>query len=93
MLETVFDHSLTPDEIEELGFLDSWLDIRHGLSFPDPLTETGYRETVTAPAALFDLGLLFEYRGDEAKRDAYWAQVPDTATQYQLGFDNDAIAI
>lgn len=87
-METVFDHTLTPDEIEECGFLDSWLDVRHGLTFPDPLTEQGYRATITKEAAMFDLGLLYDVRGDVAKRDSYWDQVPQKAQEYKLGFDN-----
>lgn len=86
-METVFDHNLTPDEIEELGFLDSMLCLRHGVEFPDPLTPAGYIETVTQEGTLFDLGLLFDHRKDIATRDRYWSQVPDLAQQYLLGFD------
>ena len=87
-METVFDHNLTPDEIEELGFLASFsLSLRHGLEFPDPLTGTGYRNTISSEGVLFDLGLLYDYRGDETRRDSYWNQVPELAQQYRLGFD------
>ncbi|QDK80849.1 hypothetical protein EXU85_20440 [Spirosoma sp. KCTC 42546] len=87
-METVFDHNLTPDEIDELGFLASFsLSLRHGLEFPDPLTAQGYQATISAEGALFDLGLLYDFRGDAAKTEQYWSQVPELAQQYRLGFD------
>jgi hypothetical protein len=87
-METVFDHNLSPEEIEDFGFLDSLsLEFRHGLGFPDPLTEQSYRNTITLKASLFDLGLLYYHRGDEVKSEQYWATVADKALQYKLGFD------
>lgn len=90
-METVFDHNLTPDEIDELGVLDHWVNVRHNLVFPVPYTEQGYRDTITPAGAILDLGLLYLSRGDEAKADAYWAQVPDKAAEYRRGQDYQVI--
>lgn len=87
-METVFDHDLTSDEVADYGFLESFsLELRHGLEFPDPLTEQGYRDTITPEASLFDLGLLYYHRENNAKAEFYWQHVADQALQYKLGFD------
>ncbi|GAB3973771.1 hypothetical protein GCM10028806_28330 [Spirosoma terrae] len=90
-METVFDHNLTPDEIDELGVLDRWINVRHNLVFPEPYTEEGYRATITPGGALFDLGLLYLNRGDEAKAEVYWSQVPDKVAEFKRGMDYQVI--
>lgn len=91
-METIFDHNITPDELEA-GFLPYALEIRHGLDFPDPLTEQGYRDSITQEAAIFDLALLFEFRGDEGKAEEYFEQVPEKAAEYKRGFDDLVLPI
>lgn len=91
-MEAIFDHDITSDELEA-GFLPYALEIRHGLDFPDPLTEQGYRDSITQEAATFDIALLYEYRGDEAKAELYFSQVPEKAAEYKRGFDDQMFAI
>lgn len=92
-METIFDHNITPDEIDDLGIMSPFLDIRHNLDFPTPLTEQGYRDIITQEAALFDLALLYEHRGDEIKAEDYFSQVPEKAAEYKRGFDDQIIPI
>lgn len=86
-METVFEHNPTKTEIDECGFLSGWQNVRHGISFDQPLTQAGYLTHITQDAAFFDLALLFEFRGDQTIADQYWEKVPDRAREYKLGFD------
>ena len=93
-METVFDHNPTPAEIDDCGFdKDISLSFRHGLDFPYPLTADGYRNSITAEAAAFDLYLLFDSRGDKVQADTYAALVPDKVAEYLRGFDYDLRAV
>jgi hypothetical protein len=87
IMETIFNYAPTDSEITECGFLSNWLSVRHGISFEQPLTQTGYLAKVTQEAAFFDLALLFEFRGDQTKADQYWQKIPERAQEYRLGFD------
>lgn len=75
--ETIFDHSPTRGEIEDIFHLNMELDtICHGFTLvPMPVDE--YRSgSVVKDLLLFDIGLLYFYRGEYKKASKYFFKAP-----------------
>jgi hypothetical protein len=62
LIETVYDHNLTDEEREKLGF---------------SLTEEEYRRFTSEETALADLFHLYFHRGDWAKAKGYLKKIKD----------------
>jgi hypothetical protein len=62
LIETVYDHNLTDEEREKLGF---------------SLTEEEYRRFTSEETALADLFRLYFHRGDWAKAKEYLKRIKD----------------
>lgn len=90
-METIFDHNVTAEEIKVCGFFDYWQRIRHGIDFKEPIDKGQYLDKITEEAAIFDIALLLEERGEDAKK--YWEKIPEIAQEYKLGFDDQQIPI
>ncbi len=91
-METIFDFSPTPQEIEQIAF--NYLDMRLRLGkWNESPTEDWYRENIKPEWALFDLALLFTSRDNEAAAETYWAQIPAIAQEYKLGLDYQVTAV
>jgi uncharacterized protein HemY len=69
LIETVYDHNLTDEEREKLGF---------------SLTEEEYRRFTSEDTALADLFRLYFHRGDWAKAKEYLKKIKDEAYKHDI---------
>lgn len=82
-METIFDHSPTIEELEELFGYDRKADkICHCLT-TKPFPASEYSIWTRDRVAYFDIGLLLDYRG-ELRSAEYFAKAPEIWEEYKI---------
>lgn len=92
-METIFDYSPTPQELNDIRFDSFSLCLKFGIETSKTLTPELYKELVSQDNAYYDLACLFEFRGDQVKADDFWKKLPSEVRLNGLGYDCSDIAI